>query len=342
MIEDLTFAVKKSKIEPWEINREGNYGALVLRFAGCSLRCFMCYSQSYAYLNKLDRSVGWARIQGGEPLLDDKRSEATAILAGEALKCMVHGNSPYVNPRVIIQTNGIWLGNASTERITKVVEILVNSLQSLNKGRIIIEISFKGSNAEMANAFALSRPSPYVDNVLSTQINGFNKLLRIINKHAWKLGIDRLAIYPVAAIGPQLSKPNFIPIWKSTSGEEFPLFHPETWSESFTGVVRKFKEILFDEKDVYVDFINKHSDKLPMESMEASKFQYGWISQLKHRPELREFVRKNLRILKDSRLNIFMKYIEDIPEAGEKLLRRVKELEYIFYEAEPKDHYPYL
>ena len=33
------------------------------------------------------RSVGWARIQGGEPLLDDKRSEATAILAGEALKC---------------------------------------------------------------------------------------------------------------------------------------------------------------------------------------------------------------------------------------------------------------
>jgi len=61
MIEDLTFAVKKSKIEPWEINREGNYGALVLRFAGCSLRCFMCYSQSYAYLNKKSSRIIVAR-----------------------------------------------------------------------------------------------------------------------------------------------------------------------------------------------------------------------------------------------------------------------------------------
>jgi len=36
-------------ISPWELNNEGKSMALVLRYAGCNLKCPLCYAWKYAW-----------------------------------------------------------------------------------------------------------------------------------------------------------------------------------------------------------------------------------------------------------------------------------------------------
>lgn len=43
------FIRSKTKIHPWELNNEGRGQALVLRYAGCNLRCPLCYAWKYAW-----------------------------------------------------------------------------------------------------------------------------------------------------------------------------------------------------------------------------------------------------------------------------------------------------
>jgi len=39
-------------IRPFELNNEGNGQALVLRYAGCNLRCPLCYAWKYAWFRR--------------------------------------------------------------------------------------------------------------------------------------------------------------------------------------------------------------------------------------------------------------------------------------------------
>lgn len=350
---------KKKGTAPWEINKEGHHGAIVVRYWGCNLSCALCYSQAYAYLGedgnrkcadlnldeceksikKLGVEAGWVRIQGGEPLLNLQRAIFTAKLCKFALEYLER-NSPYKNPRAIIQTNGIWIGNTDEKDLTEFFKILLESLAASERGRIIIELSFKGANKDSAKKFGdtLNRHS----DILSVQKNAFFSIKNKLENQVWE-NTDRIAFYPVGGLGPQLDNPGFIPI-DIKEGIEYPLFHPLTWDENFKQVVETFVSILDDHKDVYNDYLKKHDKKIPLESMEPSFFQKGWISQISKRDVLKKFVFCNIRIKHNPRLKIFEKEISEmqIPEASDELISKIDDLKKYFYEAEPSSHYPYL
>jgi len=359
----MEFAIKKTESGknylPWETNKEGPFGALVLRYWGCSLSCAICYAQSYAYLNmersrvkgnfsveeceesikNLSQSVGWTRIQGGEPLLDYDRAIFTAKLCGISLKYM-GDNSRYETPRVIIQTNGLWLGKEHRERLNLFFEELLKQTEHNPEGRIIIELSLKGSNKETIKLYAdtLGR----YDDIFEIQKEGFYKLMGFFKELVWKK-TKRIAFYPVGGYGPQLNNPGFIPIDKRDH-LEYPLFHPDTWNEDFRKIMEHFKEILTENTDIYLEFIQKHNHKVPLECMEPSFFQRGWTSQIRNREELRNFLISNLKIKNNSQLRIFNRELAQlqIPAANDNLLSKVEDLKEYFYEAEPADHYPFL
>lgn len=374
MNQDLEFAVKKDdsgrygqinrRILPWEINPEGTGGALVLRYWGCSLRCALCYSQAYAYLNSggsrakhvydvgevvaalvnpqelrkfADFSVTWTRIQGGEPLMSEKRAFATTLFSKAAFEWMLK-QEKVTNPRVVIQTNGILLGQCPEDTLAAFVSMLGDALPVSGKGRLAIEISFKGANPTAAQEYACSMPLPI--KVLESQMAGFFRILKVISEVFWAKKENRIALYPVAGIGPQLSDPSFVPI--DTESPGLPLFHPNTWSNEFKEIVSRFKQVLTEHPDVYLDYVRAHGNLIPIESMEPSYFQFGWTSQISKRPELKNYIKRNLRICERSRLNLYGKAIEEIPDADNSLRQRIAELKAYFYEAEPSSHYPYL
>ncbi|MEM2227081.1 MAG: hypothetical protein QXY42_07005 [Candidatus Bathyarchaeia archaeon] len=313
----LEFAVKDYlPFSPWEHNEgEGGNGALLLRFAGCNLRCYLCYAQAYAYLgSKSSRrvittnlegcigalesfrgKVGWGRIQGGEPLLGRERALATANLATAALRRIIENGCPYGIPRVVIQTNGIWFSTAGEGELSDFLRAMARGLKGI-EGRVAIEVSFKGPNLHDANSYAISKPDAEVPDVLGMQAKGFEKLVRAVEEIAWRDGVHSISVYPVAALGADLGSPGFIPISALlVDGEERPLFHPETWDERFGSIVKRFRGLLTDARQVYGDYMARHGMKMPLEGMDASHFQFGWISQIGRRPELREFIRKHLR-----------------------------------------------
>jgi len=296
------FAVKKDytgkcvlvnhRIMPWEINAEGSGGALVLRYWECSLRCALCYSQAYAYLN-----TGGSRVK-----------------------------------------YGLFLGECSEENLIGFVSMLQEALPNLAKGRLAIEISFKGANPAAAQEYAVSMPIEI--KVLETQILGFFRLLKVVSENVWGKGENRIAVYPVAGIGPQLSNPTFVPVDPNTPN--LPLFHPHTWSKEFAEVTDKFRQTLAENPSVYLKYVRAHGNLIPIESMEPSYFQFGWTSQISKRLELRNYVKKHMRISGRSRLSLYGQAISEIPDADSQLPQRVTELKPHFYEAEPSSHYPYL
>jgi len=359
----MEFAIKKNDLKketiPWEINKEGSYGALVIRYWGCSLSCAICYSQSYAYLNeegsrkkvnltlnnceesikKLTTKVGWTRIQGGEPLLNRDRAIFTTKLCAFALKYM-EDNSPYEDPRVIIQTNGLWLGNTTEEELSNFFNKLIDAVEQTSKGRIIIELSFKGANKFVIKKFGdtLNQHS----DILLLQKKAFFVMKKNFEHTIWNI-TKRIAFYPVGGFGPQLNNPGFIPI-DIKDGEEYPLFHPSTWDDDFKEVFEEFIKLMSNNKLIYRDYLEKHSKRIPLECMEPSFFQKGWTSQIKKREILKKFISKNIKINPNPQLKIFNRELLglNIPEANSVLISKIKDLKEKFYEAEPSDHYPYL
>jgi len=359
--------IKTSNGQLWHKDREGSQEALVLRYANCSLRCHICYAQRYAYLNINDKDVkssdvdhciqslrdlsaevAWIRILGGEPLINDERAAETALLAVESLNYLSkHGKRN--EPKVIIQTNGLWLAKTDPDNIKRFVNTLKNCLQSVGSGRIVIEVSLKGANTGDANLYALSRKSYVTSTVLPHQLEGFENLVNEVAQEVWQNKIYSLAVYPVAGIGPQIANPGFIPLSTvvSADDEEYPIFHRETWDSHFYDLVRFFRIIITKWHKVYDDYLLKHRDKLPIEGMSPSMFQFGWISQIEKRAELERFVSFNIRAnWNNPSLNLFRnKYPflqEIIDQASSGLLEKVSDLNIDFYNSDPSFHYPYL
>ena len=358
--------IKTKNGELWHNDREGSKEALVLRYANCSLRCYLCYAQRYAYLSTnnddvkssnvtnciqslrgLSAEAAWIRIQGGEPLINDERSTETAQIAAESLKYLSE-NRTYNEPRVVIQTNGLWFAKTSIDKVKRFVSTLKNALESVDFGRIVIEISFKGPNIGDANLYALSRASS-ITSVFAHQLQAFKNLIEEIKCEVWQDEVHRLAIYPVAGLGPHIGNPGFIPLSSvvSPKDEELPLFHKETWSSSFSDLVRLFRTTTTTWHKVYSDYLLKHGDKLPIEGMDSSMFQFGWISQIEKRAELQRFVSLNIRAdWRNRSLNLFKdKYNvlqTIIDQASSDLVAKVSELKIDFYNSVPSFHYPYL
>ncbi len=360
----LTEIFDKRRYGGWDYNNEGPYKAIVLRYADCSLRCHLCYSQRYAYLETKKRTInrtidqtiddlwsikkplGWMRIQGGEPIQNDSRTIFTSRLLQPTLKYMKSYCAAYKDPRLIIQTNGLWFSTTSTNNLNEFVRSIDSALSSISRGRIIIEISIKGPNNQDADLYALSISSPYIPrNVLETQLEGYYKLKKALIK-LWEKNQVRVALYPVAGLGAEINKPGFIPISSKSQESEYPLFHPKTWSHEYQDMVKDFSSMIEKWSNPYSDYRKRNRTKLPIEGFDNSKMQSGWISRLGKRKELAQFsdqcVRVNWKNINKKIYNRWIKDLEKLKEAKPDLLEKISDLNKIYYCAEPRTHYPYL
>jgi len=243
--------------------------------------------------------IKWARIQGGEPFLYWERAVATIELAKLSLKWMLEQGAN-LEPRVVIQTNGIWFADAPRNEIEEIVNEMLSVVNEVKSGRICIELSFKGPNPKIAEEYALARipkedTKSYIKNVFKKQVDGFKRLREAVIQHVWSKGCSRVAIYPVAGFGPCLN--GFIPI-DGTQKEIYPLFHPSTWDSCFDKIIRIFRKDVTVSSCVYRDYRQRFNNVIliPMEVMEAKKFQRGWTAYLKKQPLIREFARKYVRV----------------------------------------------
>ena len=359
---------EKKNYDSWHLNNEGPHKALVLRFTGCSLRCPLCYSQRYAYidpegsktrhysleecikqLKSIQESAGWVRIQGGEPLLNDERALFTAYLLPHVMDYMTLRGKGYERPRIIIQTNGLWFNTGSKNTLQKFTDKINEGLNRNPLVKLAIEVSFKGPNGMDADAYGLSRNSEYVKpgKVFISQVSGYRSIEEHLKKY-WERGVSDISLYPVGGLGAELDRPVFIPLsTNSTTSNEIPLFHKVTWDKEFVEIVKDFIDNTRKYSFVYNDYKKKHSEKVPLEGFDASAFQTAWMAQLNKRPELLDHVTRYLRINqeREKSLNYFKRYkelLDKIPRTGSNLVSKVIEMKVEFYCAEPKTHYPFL
>lgn len=377
---------RQQALAPFELNNEGKGKdrgqALVLRYAGCNLRCPLCYAWRYAWVGRngysynIQQSISalgnlpqlvnkgklvWVRIQGGEPFLTFDRILNTITFATQSLN-IIHMNSlnKFKITRAVIQTNAITFSNLTTNQINQILSHLQNSISNLNDGRLIIEVSFK---------------SPSDQRYLAPQINGYNVLLNQIIMPLWHQGFDNIAIYPIAGLGPSIDEDNLfiIPIDPAQLPNEIPLFHKTTWNQQFQQLVDNFINNVVPNYSAYDDFRKNprtnNGKKLAIEELEPEQFQTSWISG--YAGGYNEFninvmpISNILKKLTDSvptdtqwrkwynswtsrflfgRSREWIIVLNQIPTTNDpdKLLSMVHQMNDYFYPAHPIGHYPYL
>ena len=369
-----------TNISPFELNNEGRGQALVLRYAGCNLRCPLCYAWRYAWfmtnghsyniqnsiqaLKNIPRLVRkkivWVRIQGGEPCLTFSRILNTIRFAVESLNIIhTNGLNYYKTTRAVIQTNVITFSNLTKNQINQVHLHLRNSLEKLNTGKLVFEVSFKSPN----------NPSHLIP-----QIRGYNVLLRHIIIPLWHQGFNNIVVYPLAGLGPSIDRHNLfiIPIDPRSLPNEIPMFHRAAWSQEFQNLVNDFINNIVPNYSVYIDF-RKNSQtnggrKLAIEELEPTPFQSSWISEYAYRYD--EF---NVNIISIDRIlrkltngiptnpqwrswynswtsgrlfgkSTWISVLNQIPTSSNpiNLLSMVQQMNSSFYPSHPIGHYPYL
>lgn len=277
-------------IRPFELNNEGRGQALVLRYAGCNLKCPLCYAWRYAWFMKngykysiqnsihalrnlpqlVRKKIVWVRIQGGEPCLTFNRILNTVTFAIESLNIIhTNGLNYFGNTRAVIQTNVITFSNLTNNQINQTLSHFQSSLNNLTNGKLIFEVSFKSSND----------PS-----YLVSQINGYNVLLNQIIMPLWRQGFSNIAVYPLAGLGPSIDEHNLfiIPIDPNKLPNEIPLFHDSGWDPQFRQLKDSFITNIVLNYGAYEDFrrnpITNNGKKLAIEELEPTPFQASWIS----------------------------------------------------------------
>lgn len=362
---------KKTSLLPFELNNEGNGQALVLRYAGCNLKCSLCYAWTYSWFPQqygyqcrtqvsrialvnlpaaVKRKIVWVRIQGGEPCLNYSRILNTITFAGQALTVVYqYGLNYYENVRAVIQTNGVAFSTLSNAQLAGISNHLNHVLSSLDKGKIVFEVSFKSSNDPK---------------LLDSQLSGFDVLLNQLFIPLWKNGFDSVAVYPIAGLGPSIDFRNvwLVPIDSSFLPKEIPLFETSTWCSSFENMFKNFAQNVVPSYSAYADFRNNrktnNGQKMAIEEFEPNEFQTSWISGYAGKySQLNVAVTPAgdiLRKLNDnpdrqwyalfSRVNHWLRVLEKIPVCSDskKLLAKVRNMNNTFYPSHPSGHYPYL
>ena len=362
-----------AKRSPFDLNREGGGLALVLRYAGCNLQCPLCYAWRYAWipsngykhsLETLDKAlqalpqtvdqkrkkIVWVRIQGGEPLLNLRRTLTTIKYAAKALQTIHnHGLNHYPNTRAVIQTNAILLAAINEEQTAQIRSTLEKALTSLNKGRIIFEASFK---------------TPSNQQLLAKQAAGFKTLTEKILQPLWSQGLHNVAAYPIAGLGPSIDNHSkyIIPIDPNNLPRETPLFHPSTWLSTFKNILNTFTGQIVPGNPAYTDYRRNPKTaggtKTALEELEPTNFQTSWISGYannyqKHKvnpPPINQLLRK-LSPYPDKQWHAlfkrhkhWLKVLQQIPTAKnpQQLLQQTNQLAKHFYPSHPEGHYPHL
>lgn len=270
---DRTMAVQKCGHAPYEIS---------LRFAGCNLRCGLCFASGYSWSDQFLRRktvtnektiddviedfeaipypaehthYNWLRVLGGEPLLNDEYVE----FLFKVLNKVSEIDSKKFNNGVIIQTNGIYLGKGNTSRIKQSLEELYETTPSV---KVAIETSIKGTNPEEFKLLTRSPSEDYFkDNLKSYFV-------------VKKLNIPNLRSMVVAGFG--INESFLLREGKSKermtiiSQENKPCYHPDLWSNEF--------------HELYLDFTNTHQSldpmfaKMPMYGIK-DRFDLGWVKR---------------------------------------------------------------
>jgi len=268
-----TMAVQKCGNAPYEIS---------LRFAGCNLRCGLCFASGYSWSDQFlkrktvtnEKTVddvvedfgaipylagyehyNWLRVLGGEPFLN---SEYADFLFQVLIK--VSGvDSPKFNNGIIIQTNGTYIGKGNTGRIKKHLEELYEANPSV---KVAIETSIKGTNPEEFKLLTQSSSEEsFKDNLRSY--------------FALKeLNIPNLRSMVVAGFGVNesflLREGRSRERMTIVSSENKPCYHPDLWSKEFL--------------QLYLDFTNDYRSldpmfaKMPMYGIK-DRFDLGWVKR---------------------------------------------------------------
>ncbi len=352
--------------QPFDLNNEGAGKALVLRYAGCNFPCPLCYAHKIAWnpegghpcewskvrsaLSNLDpdKKVVWARIQGGEPLLNYGRMIGTVRIIPHIIDAIYRGGwNYYPVTRVVVQTNASKLPSLSHAEVQALTQELEQAASQVSgRGRIVFEASFK---------------SPRDPFYLESQVEGYYILERMVTS-LFDSGIDNIAFYPVAGLGPSIDLNNawLVPVEPSLIPEEVPLFHRSTWDDQFRQIRDRFQS-LASQHPSYADFrknpLTSGGRLLPLEELEPRRFQTAWISRYsngKCEPPLGKLLRRAdakmdrqweaLTRGTHGTIQAWVDTLEGIPpsrDAG-KLLAMVREMRDDFYPSEPKGHYPYL
>ncbi|MEM0265368.1 MAG: 4Fe-4S cluster-binding domain-containing protein [Candidatus Methanomethylicia archaeon] len=350
------FAGSRKTYGVWELESRGK--GMVIRYWGCNLKCPLCFAQSYAYrgerksrfplkvsLNEVLRQVGaeeardilWCRIEGGEPLQSFQHMIMTVKLAIGILNLMKK------SIRVIIQTNGIWLGK-DENNIIEFCRLLKEEISKTNlriNGRIAVEISFKGPNLLAAKIYS----GKFDVDILNLQIKAFTNLIKNVREDFWNKENYIVAVYPVAGFGPDLEKFTFIPL--DPENKDYPLFHPKTWDQKYSDhIINFFKEVMNEYSEVYYLYKSRYGNRIAMYGLEPRNWQKTWTTKIKVDNYLKQFVLNYIRINAGEKLfNMFRKDFIDILDeinATDELMGKVYEICKFYACPEPLKHYPYL
>lgn len=268
-----TMVIQKCGNAPYEIS---------LRFAGCNLRCGLCFASGYSwsdlYLKRKSitnektvddviedfkaipyppnySSYNWLRVLGGEPLLNDKYID----FLFEVLINISEIDSKKFNNGIIIQTNGIYIGKGNTKQIKNHIEELYEINPSVN---VAIETSIKGTNPEEFKL--LTQQS-------SEELFKYNLRSYFALK---QLNLPNLRSMVVAGFG--LNESFLLREGKSKDRmtifleEDKPCYHPDFWTKDF-------KELYDDFTGVYKN-LNHMFIKMPMYGIK-DRFDLGWVKR---------------------------------------------------------------
>lgn len=270
---DKTVAIQKCGNSPYEVS---------IRFAGCNLRCGLCFASGYSWHDKyLEKKTvtsqktvddivkdfkeipypsgyshyNWLRVLGGEPLLNNKYID----FLFEALLKIGEIDSKKFNNGIIIQTNGIYVGKGNSSNIKSYLEKLYQTNPSV---KVAIEISIKGANPE---EFRL------LTQQASDELFEYNLKAYFVLK---RLNLPNLRAMIVAGFGPNES---FL-LREGKSKERMtivgmdnrPCYHPDFWSTEF--------------RELYSDFTSTYKNLHPMFSRMPmygikDRFDLGWVKR---------------------------------------------------------------
>jgi uncharacterized Fe-S cluster-containing radical SAM superfamily protein len=291
-----TFAIQKCGGEPYEI---------ALRFAGCCMKCGPCFASGYSWIDRFDNnrrvtcmktledaiqdykriqyprnypSYNWLRILGGEPLLNN---DYIRFLFDTIIK-ISEIDSQKFNNGVVIQTNGIFIGQGNVSLLrTKLEELL----RSNPKVKVCIEVSIKGTNVEEFKLITRSINRPISELSKFRELFGWdlrdyspNELFDFNIKAYYKLReleSDFPNFRPTIIAGFGVNESYLLKEGNSRERitiifqDNKPIYHPEFWSKEF--------------KALYEDFtreaprtFDSRFNKMPMYGIK-DLFEYPWV-----------------------------------------------------------------
>lgn len=296
---DKTFAIQRCGGEPYEI---------ALRFAGCCLKCGPCFASGYAWIDRflknqrvirvdsLERivndynriqypknyhSYNWMRILGGEPLLNNQYIN----FLFEVLIKVCQIDSMKFNNGIIIQTNGIFVGQGNTSILRKKLEEIYQINPSV---KVCIEVSIKGTNEEefelitrshsrdskefeeFKNLFSWDLRAYTVSEFFNFNIRAFYYLREIAEDlpNFRPTVIAGFGVNESYLLRGEKSKDRITIIFK----DDKPIYHPNFWS-------KEFKELYLDFTKYAIETFGKLFYRMPMYGIKDDVITYPFAKR---------------------------------------------------------------